>query len=158
MTFQDSLPYLLVSSCPYDLPSLYNFYPSICSGSQHHHPLIPLSGVGTTCFFLPFYSITRHLHAHSFYSHVILHTVHPSFLRSTSSRVPIYIHTHHSVICNLFRKWWRLKKPIKSVVWNWTMVDNDSGMPPQSPLLSNQTCTIKLLLKHLINVEGLRDG
>jgi hypothetical protein len=55
---------------------------------HHHHPLIPLSGVGTKLL-LPFSSITRHLHTHSFYSHVILHTVHPSFLRSTSSRVPI---------------------------------------------------------------------
>jgi hypothetical protein len=37
---------------------------------HHHHPLIPLSGVGTTCFLLPFSSITRHLYAYSFYSHV----------------------------------------------------------------------------------------
>jgi hypothetical protein len=50
---------------------------------HHHRPLIPLSGVGT-CFLLPFSSITRHL-THSFYSHVILHTVHPSFLRATST-------------------------------------------------------------------------
>jgi hypothetical protein len=56
--------------------------------THHHHPLILVSGVGTTCFLLPFSSITRHLHAHCFYSHVILHTVRPSFLRSTSSRVP----------------------------------------------------------------------
>jgi hypothetical protein len=27
---------------------------------------------------------------------MILRTVHPSFLRATSARVPIYIHTHHS--------------------------------------------------------------
>jgi hypothetical protein len=54
---------------------------------NHHRPLIPLSGVGTTCH-IPFTSITRHLHAHSFYSHVILHKVHPSFLRATSARCP----------------------------------------------------------------------
>jgi hypothetical protein len=41
---------------------------------HHHRPLIPLSGVGTTCFFRSFSSITRHVHAHSFYSHVILHS------------------------------------------------------------------------------------
>jgi hypothetical protein len=35
-------------------------------------------------------------HSHFFYSHVILHTVHPSFIRATSARVPIHIHTHHS--------------------------------------------------------------
>jgi hypothetical protein len=45
-------------------------------------------------FFFPFSSII-HLH-HSIYSYIILYTVHPSFLRSTSTRVPIYIHTHHS--------------------------------------------------------------
>jgi hypothetical protein len=53
---------------------------------HYHHNyrlLIPLSGAVTTCFLLPFSSIT-HLHAHSYYSHVILHTVHPSFLRATS--------------------------------------------------------------------------
>jgi hypothetical protein len=59
----------------------------------HHRPLIPLCGVDTTCFLLPFFSITRHLHVHSFYFHVILH--HPYFPRLTSTRVPIYIHTHH---------------------------------------------------------------
>jgi hypothetical protein len=53
--------------------------------SHYHHPPTPPSGVGTTWFFLAFYSITRHLHAHSFYSHVIIHTVHPSFLRSTTT-------------------------------------------------------------------------
>jgi hypothetical protein len=62
---------------------------------HHNRPLILLSGVSTICFLIPFSSIT-HLHAHSFYSHVILHTVHPSFLRATSARVPFYIHTHHS--------------------------------------------------------------
>jgi hypothetical protein len=36
--------------------------------------------VGTTCFLLSFSCIIRHLHGHFFYSHVILHTVHPSFL------------------------------------------------------------------------------
>jgi hypothetical protein len=63
---------------------------------HHHRPLIPLCGIGTTCFLLPFSSITRHLHAHSLYFHVIIHTVHPSFPRLISTRVPIYIHTHHS--------------------------------------------------------------
>jgi hypothetical protein len=43
----------------------------------HHPPLIPLHGVGTTYFLLPFPSITRHRYVHSFYSHVILHTVYP---------------------------------------------------------------------------------
>jgi hypothetical protein len=37
----------------------------------------------------------RHLHTLSFYSHVILHTVHPYCLKLTSTNVPIYIHTHH---------------------------------------------------------------
>jgi hypothetical protein len=60
-----------------------------------HFVNVPVSGV-TTCFLLPLSSITRHLLGHSFYSHVILHTVHPSFLRATSARVPIHIHTHHS--------------------------------------------------------------
>jgi hypothetical protein len=55
---------------------------------HHHRPLIPLCGVGTTCFLLPFSSITRHLHAHSSYFHVIFHTIHPIFSRPTSSRVP----------------------------------------------------------------------
>jgi hypothetical protein len=63
---------------------------------HHHRPLIPLCGVRTTCFLLPFSSITRHLHCHSFYFHVIFHTIHPSFPRPTSTRVPIYIHSHHS--------------------------------------------------------------
>jgi hypothetical protein len=58
--------------------------------------VIPLRRMGTTCFLLSFSSITRHFHIHSFYTDVILHTVHPSLLRSTSTRVPIYIHTHHS--------------------------------------------------------------
>jgi hypothetical protein len=58
---------------------------------HHHRPLIPPCGVGTTYFLLPFSSITRHLHVHSFYFHVIFHTIHPSFPRSTSTRVPIYI-------------------------------------------------------------------
>jgi hypothetical protein len=48
----------------------------------HHCPLIPLCGVGTTCFLLPFSSITRHLHAHFFYFHVILHTIYPSLPRA----------------------------------------------------------------------------
>jgi hypothetical protein len=64
---------------------------------HHHHrrsPLKPLSGVGTTCFLLPFTSITRHLHAHSSYFHVILQTVLPSFPSPTSTRVPIYNHAH----------------------------------------------------------------
>jgi hypothetical protein len=65
---------------------------------HHHHPLIPLSGVGITYFLVPFSSITRHIHAHGFYSHVILHTVHPSFLRSISSRD---IHSYSS----LFSLW-----------------------------------------------------
>jgi hypothetical protein len=65
---------------------------------HHHRFLIPLSGVGTTCFLLPFSSITRHVHAHSFYSHIILHTIHPSFLRATSARVPIQIHIRHSFV------------------------------------------------------------
>jgi hypothetical protein len=64
----------------------------------YHHPHIPLSGVGTTCFLLPFSSLTTHLHAHSFYAHVILHTVHPSFLRSNliTGKNITYIHTYHS--------------------------------------------------------------
>jgi hypothetical protein len=56
----------------------------------------PTKWVGTTCFPLPFSSITRHFHLHSFYSHVILHTVRSSFLRATSAKVPIHIHTHHA--------------------------------------------------------------
>jgi hypothetical protein len=63
---------------------LYNFF----LYHHHHHPRIALSGVGTTCYLLPFSSINRHLHAHSFYSHVIFHTVHPYFLS-------IYIHIIH---------------------------------------------------------------
>jgi hypothetical protein len=43
---------------------------------HHHRPLIPLCGVGTTCFLLPLSSITCHLHAHSFCFHVILHKIH----------------------------------------------------------------------------------
>jgi hypothetical protein len=31
----------------------------------------------------------------TFYFHVILHTIHPSFPRRTSTRVPIYSHSHH---------------------------------------------------------------
>jgi hypothetical protein len=58
---------------------------------HHHRPLIPLNG--TTCFLFPFSSITRHLHVHSFYSFIILHIVHSSFLRANSARVPIHIHT-----------------------------------------------------------------
>jgi hypothetical protein len=49
---------------------------NFCEIPRHHHhhcPLIPLSGVGTTYFLLPFFSITCHLHADSFYSHDILH-------------------------------------------------------------------------------------
>jgi hypothetical protein len=38
---------------------------------HHHRPLIPLCGVGTTCFLVPFSTITRHLHAHSSYFHSI---------------------------------------------------------------------------------------
>jgi hypothetical protein len=53
---------------------------------HRHRPLIPLNGVGTIYFLLPFSSITRHVHAHFFYFHVILHTVHPSFPRATSTR------------------------------------------------------------------------
>jgi hypothetical protein len=63
---------------------------------HYHRPLIPLCGGGTTCFLLPFSSIAHHHRAQTFYFHVILHTVHPSFPRPTSTRVPIYIHTHHS--------------------------------------------------------------
>jgi hypothetical protein len=47
---------------------------------HQHRPLIPLSRVDTTCFSLPFYSITLHFHAHSFYSHGNLHIVHPFLL------------------------------------------------------------------------------
>jgi hypothetical protein len=67
----------------------------LCMHLNHHHrPLIPLCEDGTTSFLLSSSSITRHLHAHSFYFHVILHTIHPSFPRPT--RLPIYIHSHHS--------------------------------------------------------------
>jgi hypothetical protein len=45
--------------------------------------------------FLPISSITRHQYAHpSFYSHVIFHTVHPSFLRPLLGCSSI--RTHHS--------------------------------------------------------------
>jgi hypothetical protein len=49
---------------------------------------INTKSMATTCFLFPFSSITRHLHAHSFY--VILHTIHPSFLRPTSTWVSLY--------------------------------------------------------------------
>jgi hypothetical protein len=65
---------------------------------HHHRSLIPLSGVGSICFLLSFSSITRHLHAHSFYFHAILHTVHPSFPRPTFTRVTIYIHTRFGAV------------------------------------------------------------
>jgi hypothetical protein len=63
----------------------------ICWKSHHHHLLIPLSGVGTTCFLLPFSSITCHLHAHSFYSHNI-----SSFTQSRAS---------FSLLAYLLEKW-----------------------------------------------------
>jgi hypothetical protein len=53
---------------------------------------MPLCGVGTTCFPLPFSYITRHLHT----SFILMpsSTVHPSFLTSTSTRyITIYNHT-----------------------------------------------------------------
>jgi hypothetical protein len=53
---------------------VYRFLSTDASSSSS-----PLCGVGTTCFLLPFSSITRHLHAHSFYFHVIFHTIYPSF-------------------------------------------------------------------------------
>jgi hypothetical protein len=34
---------------------------------HHHRPIIPLCGVGTTCSLLPFSSISRHFHGHSFF-------------------------------------------------------------------------------------------
>jgi hypothetical protein len=66
------------------------------SGIYHHRPLIPLSGVGTTCFLLPFSSVTGPLHAHFFHFHVIFHTIYPSYPKPTSTREPIDIHSHHS--------------------------------------------------------------
>jgi hypothetical protein len=48
---------------------------------HQHRPLIPLCGVGTTCFLLPLSSITRHVHAHATYFHVIYHTIHYYKLR-----------------------------------------------------------------------------
>jgi hypothetical protein len=42
----------------------------LCMYQHHHRPLIPVSGVGITYFLLPFSSITRHLHALSFYCHM----------------------------------------------------------------------------------------
>jgi hypothetical protein len=46
------------------------------------------------------HSITRNLHAHSFYSHVILHTVHPSVLRVTSATY-VSIQTTFTIIPTL---------------------------------------------------------
>jgi hypothetical protein len=72
--------------------------PSAIYTIHHQRPLIPPTGVGTICFLLPFSSITRHLYAHAFYSHIILHQVHPYFLRATSTRVHILIRTHYSFV------------------------------------------------------------
>jgi hypothetical protein len=55
------------------------FY-SVHELDHHRRPLIPLSGVGTICFLLPFSSITRHLHAlfilMSSSSHIMFHLGH----------------------------------------------------------------------------------
>jgi hypothetical protein len=67
------------------------------SDSHHHHrPQICL------CFHLQFSSITRHLHAHSFYFYVILHKVHPCF---PPSAWPLLGYRSTFILITLFVKW-----------------------------------------------------
>jgi hypothetical protein len=81
----------------FPMSSYFELLHSFIHHNHHHRPLIScISGVRATCFLLPFSSITRHLHgchAHSFPFYVVLHIVHSSFPRLTSTRMPIYIHT-----------------------------------------------------------------
>ena len=55
-----------------------------------------LLGVGATCFLLPCRPVIRHAITDSLLFHIILHTIHPSFLWPPSSNPSIYIYIHNS--------------------------------------------------------------
>jgi hypothetical protein len=60
---------------------------------HHHRPLIPLSGVGITCFLLPFSSTTRHL-THSF---ILISSFTQSIHLSWGNIITIYYHNYNIV-------------------------------------------------------------
>lgn len=70
------------------------------SRRHHHLPVLIYVGV-TSTYFLQFYSIGCHLSAHSFLTHAISHTIHPSFHLFTSYLYPsiFIIYNKYSFIC-----------------------------------------------------------
>ena len=63
------------------------------SSSSCPYPMLP--GVGATRFLLPCRPVIRHAITDSLLFHIILHTIHPSFLWPPSSSPSIHIYIHN---------------------------------------------------------------
>jgi hypothetical protein len=107
---------------------------------HHHRLLIPLSGVGTTCFFLPFSSITRH--DHSFFStSSFTQSIYLFFAQPT--RVPIYIHTHHPFCYVTFIP--SLNMPIPTLL---LLIFSDTGATFKQPVIYSFLILSMLVTPH----------